>query len=448
MRASGPAPGRHGGLPHLGLESTLMPPRWMMQRSEMLGWLRETDERRLESLWARADAVRRENVGDAVHLRGLIEVSNHCVRRCAYCGLRAENTRLERYRLTADEVVACARQAAQLGYGTVVLQAGEDPALTVDWVADLVQRIKAETGLAVTLSLGEQDEATLRSWRDAGADRYLLRFETSNRALFDRIHPSRPGRRSDRLALLRVLRDLDYEVGSGVMVGVPGQTYDDLANDIELFRDLDLDMIGVGPWLPHPDTPLGAGIEGKGTEGTAIAGLRGVGGDELASVPPLPSREGLGEGRDSHPHPTSPWKGEAWQVLNTELMTYKVVALARLVCPRANIPSTTALATLNRDSGRELGLQRGANVVMPNLTPPAYRRLYEIYPAKACLFETAEQCHGCLTGRIRHIGRVIATGPGGSPNWIARRAAKSTGVAPDDGVPSGVPRPQVDTDNP
>ncbi len=486
-----------------------------MQRSELLRWLREADERRLESLWARADTVRREHVGDAVHLRGLIEISNHCVRRCAYCGLRAENTRLQRYRMTADEVVACARQAAELGYGTVVLQAGEDPALTADWVADLVRRIKAvalnrppfqvatgdslrrggvgggsrrppfdgdrtdamitgelagtgqppggrasrrtaarqeprppmsherecpprrraplasgenEAGLAVTLSLGEQDEATLRAWRDAGADRYLLRFETSNRTLFDRIHPPRPGRRSDRLALLRVLRDLDYEVGSGIMIGIPGQTYDDLADDIELFRDLDLDMIGVGPWLPHPDTPLGAGIDGVGVEG-----MREQGRDVPTELPPLPSRlppatrcgeEGLGEGRDSHPHPTSPWKGEAWQVLNTELMTYKVVALARLVCPRANIPSTTALATLNRDSGRELGLQRGANVVMPNLTPPAYRRLYEIYPAKACLYEEPGRFHADLVRRIHALGRTVGTGAGISPNWQLRMNVK------------------------
>lgn len=382
-----------------------------MQRSEILRWLRETDERRLESLWARADAVRREHVGDAVHLRGLIEISNHCFRRCAYCGLRAENTRLERYRMTADEVLACAREAAELGYGTVVLQAGEDPALTADWVADLVQRIKAETGLAVTLSLGEQDEATLRAWRDAGADRYLLRFETSNRALFDRIHPPRPGRRSDRLALLRVLRDLDYEVGSGVMVGIPGQTYDDLANDIELFRDLDLDMIGVGPWLPHPDTPLGAATDAAGIEGLS----EGPSATHLnPSIPP-----------SLNPSP-----------LNTELMTYKVVALARLVCPRANIPSTTALATLNRDSGREQGLQRGANVVMPNLTPPAYRRLYEIYPAKACLYEEPGRFHADLVRRIHAVGRTVGAGTGTSLNWAVRMKMK--------GARAGCPVPDRD----
>jgi biotin synthase len=354
-----------------------------MQRNEILNWLHETDPQALDALWTQADSVRRAHVGDAVHLRGLIELSNHCVRLCGYCGLRAPNREITRYRMTADEIIECARQAAVFGYGTVVLQAGEDPELTTAFVADVVRRIKSETGVAVTLSLGEVDEATLRTWRDAGADRYLLRFETSNPALFARIHPSRAGREYDRQAVLRWLRELGFEVGSGAMVGVPGQTYDDLANDIELFAALDLDMIGVGPFLPHPATPLG-------TEGGKTSEV------------PLDS---------------------AQQVPNTELMTYKVVALARLVCPWANIPSTTALATLNRAQGRELGLMRGANIVMPNLTPPRYRSLYEIYPAKACLYETAEQCHGCMAHRITALGRTIGSGPGISPNWQARQAA-------------------------
>jgi biotin synthase len=203
-----------------------------MQRLETLNWLRETDPHRLAPLWRQADAVRRAGVGDDVHLRGLIEISSHCVRLCGYCGLRGPNTSLKRYRMTADEILACAHVAVTLGYGTVVLQAGEDPLLTPDWVVEVVKRIKDATRLAVTLSLGEQSEATLRAWRAAGADRYLLRFETSNPVLFEQIHPPRPGQVSDRLAQLRVLRDLGYEVGSGVMIGIPGQTYDDLANDI------------------------------------------------------------------------------------------------------------------------------------------------------------------------------------------------------------------------
>ncbi len=347
----------------------------MMERQEVLNWLREPDEQQLELLWSRADAARRQHVGDAVHLRGLVEISNHCVRKCEYCGLRAPNTGVKRYRMTADEVMDCARLAASLGYGTVVLQSGEDHRLHKAWVADLIRRIKEETPLAVTLSLGERTPDELRAWRAAGADRYLLRFETSNPALYERVHPGRRPHELDRLALLAELHQLGYEVGSGVMIGLPGQTFEDLANDLELFRDLDLDMIGVGPFLPHPDTPLGQ----------------------------LPRPAGNGQ-----------------QVPNSELMTYKALALARLLCPRANIPSTTALATLNRSSGRELGLTRGANVVMPNLTPVNYRRHYEIYPEKACLYEPPEQCHGGLKQRILALGRTVGVGRGDSPNRLAR----------------------------
>lgn len=340
-----------------------------MKHDELVGWLRETDERRLGQLWARADEVRRQQVGDEVHLRGLIELSNYCVRSCAYCGINVSNREVERYRMTAEEILACARQARALGYGTVVMQAGEDPGLTRTFVADVVHAIKAETGLAVTLSLGERSDEDLAAWRRAGADRYLLRFETSDADLYARIHPSLPGRPSDRFALLRRLRDLGYEIGSGVMIGIPGQTYETLADDLQAFRGLDLDMIGVGPWLPHPATPLGRG--------------------EL------------------------PAAAEDEQVPNTELMTYKTVALTRLLCPEANIPSTTALATVNLAQGRELGLARGANIVMPNLTPVRYRALYEIYPSKACIGETASECAGCLAGRITRIGRQIGRGPGG-----------------------------------
>ena len=375
-----------------------------MNKQETISWLRETDASRLDALWRRADALRRERVGDAVHLRGLVEISNACARSCGYCGIRADNAKLERYRMTAEEILGCARQAVAFGYGTVVLQAGEDYGLTREWVADVVGRIKADTPLAVTLSLGERPDADLALWREAGADRYLLRFETSNRALYDRIHPPLDGRPSDRFAILRRLRDLGYEIGSGVMIGIPGQTCDDLAADVEAFRELDLDMIGVGPYIPHPDTPLGSGVKGS----DAISGRMEMGSDPLVT-----NGKKLPGG-----HAGPPLRAAADQAPNTELMTYKMVALARLACPGANIPSTTALATLNRDAGRELGLQRGANVVMPNLTPVPYRALYEIYPAKACVFETADQCHGCLIRRIRSIGRTLGAGRGDSRRLI------------------------------
>ncbi len=352
----------------------------MLPRHDILNWLGEEDPQRLDALWARADAVRRESIGDEVHLRGLVELSNHCVRACGYCGLRKANRRLARYRMADEEILDAARRAAALGYGTVVMQSGEDPGITADGLAGVIRRIKAETGLAVTLSLGERSMEELALWRDAGADRYLLRFETSNRALYDRIHPPVNGARSDRFALLAALRGLGYEIGSGVMVGIPGQTFDDLADDVVAFHELDLDMIGVGPFIAHPDTPLGRAATAANVDG---------------------------------------------QIPNTVDMALKVIALARLVCPHSNIPSTTALATLDPERGRELGLLRGANVVMPNLTPVKYRALYEIYPGKACVGETAETCTRCLRGRIESIGRRIAAGPGPSRRFVERA---TTGV--------------------
>ena len=236
---------------------------------------------------------------------------------------------------------------------------------------DLLRRIRSETALsAITLSLGERPDEDLAAWREAGADRYLLRFETSDDELYKLIHPDLPGRRSDRMEILRTLQRLGYEAGSGIMVGIPGQTYSSVADDIDLFRGMDLDMIGIGPYISHPETPLG----------------------DQSWAREIPPEE---------------------QIPGDELTVYKVVALTRLVCPEANIPSTTALATINKVDGREQGLQRGANIVMPNLTPPEYRVKYEIYPDKACVNETAEMCRGCLQGRVESIGRVIGSGPGG-----------------------------------
>lgn len=352
-----------------------------MDRSEILRWLHEDDPERLEGLWARADAVRRQRVGDEVHLRGLIEFSNHCVRHCTYCGLRAPNRALRRCRMTAEEILAAARRAVGLGYGTVVLQSGEDHGVRAEWLADVIRRIKAETPLAVTLSVGERPEGDLAVWRDAGADRYLLRFETSDRALYDRIHPGLEGRRSDRIAILRTLDSLGYETGGGVMVGIPGQTYGSLADDVVLFRALDLDMVGLGPYVPHPATPLGQSA------------------DDL-------------------------WAPPSRQVPSTSaLMAHKMVALTRLACPLANLPSTTAVATVNATEGHELGLQRGANVVMPNVTPQPYRALYQIYPSKAGSRETAEESYQTVTRCIFALGRSIGKGPGASPNWLRRHQA-------------------------
>lgn len=438
-----------------------------MNHSEIVSWLQEQRPQRLAGLWAQADAVRRAHVGDAVHLRGLIEISSHCARNCHYCGLRAANSSVQRYRMSAGEILDCALEAVELGYGTVVLQGGEDWAMDAAWMADVIAKIKSQTQLAVTLSLGERRDDEFALWRQAGADRYLLRFETSNRELYDRIHPplhripagdassdagilparitgvsparstavpvvcsmgvapmsstgippvsrtgGSPASVRDRFAILQSLREIGFEIGSGVMVGIPGQTLDDLARDVETFAALDLEMIGIGPYLPHPQTPLGesriANCPASATAAFAAASESRVDDD---NAPPA-------TGDDSAD--VSIPKSEI-QNPNSELLTYKMIALARIACPDANIPATTALATLNRTNGRELGLCRGANIVMPNLTPVKYRAMYEIYPAKACIYETAQQCYGCLSGRIASIGRSVGKGRGDSPRRIARQ---------------------------
>jgi biotin synthase len=336
-------------------------------REEILAWLRCDDPKKLEQLWEMADRERARRVGACVHLRGLVEISNHCVRSCHYCGINTANTVLQRYRMQREEILACAKQAVDFGYGTLVLQAGEDPGLDAHWVAELVRAIKRSTPLAVTLSLGERTPEELKLWRTSGADRYLLRFETSDRELFVRIHPPRNEQSiSDRIALLKIIQSLGYETGSGIMVGIPGQTYESLVRDLLLFRELDLDMIGIGPYLAHPAGRI--------------------------------TREGRHAGAE--------------QVPASEQMACIVLALTRLMCPEANIPSTTALATINSAQGRAHGLARGANVCMPCLTPVHYRCLYEIYPEKAGCKNTPGDSHRAVIETLTGLGRPAGRGPG------------------------------------
>lgn len=342
-----------------------------MDHHEILRWLKEMDEDALLELWIRADRARATNVGDAVHFRSLIEISNYCTRECQYCGISASNRAAKRYRMTAPEILACAKQAKDFGYGTVVLQAGEDPGLTAEFISELVKAIKVETGLAVTLSLGERKDAELIEWKESGADRYLLRFETSDSDLYREIHPALPGTLSDRIAMLFRLGNMGYEIGSGIMVGIPGQTWDILARDLETFWELDLDMIGVESFIPNPRTPLGS-----------------YRCHELVAPPDR-------------------------QVPNNELTTLKTLALARILCPEANIPCPNGSANIDPEKWRELGLMRGANIVMPNMTPPNYPVLYETYPGKACIHETVQVCRGCMEGRVLRIGRIMGHGPGG-----------------------------------
>ena len=354
-----------------------------MHRDEILSLLMETDAARLAALWARADAVRRTHVGDAVHLRGLIEVSNICVRHCAYCGIAACAPGVERYRMSQEEVLACAGQARAFDFGTVVLQAGEDPGLTRHWVAETIRAIAQRTGLAITLSLGERPVDDLRTWLDAGADRYLLRFETTDHALYERIHPSFPDAVSDRFAQLRRMRALGFEIGTGIMVGLPGQTWDTLANDVLAFREHDMDMIGLGPYIPSPGTPL------HGPLGDALRRQAGT-----AQVP------------------------------NDALATLKVLAVTRLICPDTNIPSTTALSTIDPTAGLANGLRCGANVLMPNLTPPRYRALYRIYPGKAGVSVSDAISAAALHAELAALGRFPGTGPGTSPRRSHRASAQ------------------------
>ena len=342
-----------------------------IDRPAIKAWLKETDRAALDALWRRADEVRRARVGHEVYLRGLIEITNYCERHCAYCGIAACAGPLQRYRMTRDEILAVARQGRDFGFGTILLQGGQDPNVTGAFVADVVRAIKDETGAAITLSLGERSDDDLRAWREAGADRYLLRFETSDPVLYGRIHPNLPGTVSDRFAQLLRMREMGYEIGTGVMVGIPGQTWDTLVDDIWAFRDYDMDMIGIGLYLPSPRAPLAGAM-----------------GQELAAAP-------------------------ADQVPNDELTTLKAVALTRLVCPDTNIPCTTALSILNPAAGSANGLCRGANVVMSNLTPPEYRKLYEIYPGKAAVHETAQVLADGAVSLIVNLGRKVGKGPGG-----------------------------------
>lgn len=268
--------------------------------------------------------------------------------------------------MSADEILDCARRAVRLGYGTLVMQAGEDYGLTRQWVYDLVRRLKAETPLAITLSLGERPYEDLSAWQQAGANRYLLRFETSDHDLYAAIHPPRQGEIEDRISILDRLREIGYEIGSGIMVGIPGQTLASIADDLKCFESMDLDMIGIGPYIPDPDTPL----------------AQEVGRDILGQAPA------------------------------DETTVLKAVALARLLCPEANIPATTALGTINRQSGRANGLARGANIVMPNLTPTQYREKYVIYPQKASIDVTTEEGNASFCASIKALGRTIGTGPG------------------------------------
>jgi len=329
------------------------------------------EEQVVREIFALADRKRREYVGDAVHLRGLIEFSNICRKNCLYCGLRRDNRSLKRYRMSVEEIYAVGEKIARLGVKTVVLQSGEDPWYDARTIAHLIRRLK-KLDLAVTLSIGEREREEYALWREAGADRYLLKQETFDRELFRRLHPDDDYDR--RLACQSILRELGYQVGSGNMVGLPGQSLESLARDIKNFQKWDFDMIGIGPFIPHPDTPLGS-----------------------------------------------------YQIDQKKqfLLTLKTLAITRILTRTALLPATTALGTLV-PGGREKALQCGGNVLMPNLTPSCYREHYTIYPGKICLTEEWGTCLPCMKGMVEQLGRTVATDYG---------HRKKTGLP--DGGPSG-----------
>ena len=323
-----------------------------LSRDEIIALLK--DDSINDELFKAADEVRKKYLGDEVHLRGLIEFTNICKRNCMYCGLRRDNKNLNRYRLSHEEIIDFAKKAVGYVYKTLVLQGGEDDYYTVERLVPIVKDLKA-LGVALTLSIGERPFEEYEALKKAGADRFLLRIETTDRELYEELDPGMS--HENRIQCLKNLRKLGYEVGSGCLVGLPGQKIESLADDILFFKELDVDMNGIGPFIPNEDTPL------KDAEGGQF---------ELA---------------------------------------LKVMAIVRLLLPDINIPATTAMETLNKQ-GRVIALQCGANVVMPNVTEGEYRKLYALYPGKICTGDTPAHCRGCISGKIRGIGRIVSDGPG------------------------------------
>lgn len=319
-----------------------------MQRVEIdKAWLvRALEAGNFSEYYRMADEVRRQNVGDTVHVRALLEFSNYCRRRCKYCGLNCKNTALSRYRMTADEIIYHATLAADAGYKTVVLQSGEDRHYTMDELCRVVAEIKRHD-IAVTLSCGEFSRDELSRLRDAGADRYLLKHETADEKIYKSLHPCATLRA--RIECLNTLKDLGYEVGSGFMIGLPGQTVETIAEDLLLLKSIGCDMAGIGPFLPHPDTELG-----------------------------------------NHP-------------AGSAELCRRAVALARILMPKINLPATTALGVRNPEE-KDKVFSGGANVIMQKITPDEVRALYEIYPTPKAHTDVAKDREKVLS-EIRALGR-------------------------------------------
>ena len=324
-----------------------------LSRQEIIALLK--DEKNQQSLFAKADEIRQKYVGDEVHLRALIEFSNICRNNCMYCGIRKDNHNIKRYHMSEDELVVTAKSAAEMGFKTVVMQSGEDMYYNPSRLCNIIERIK-KFDVAITLSIGERDYDEYKAFKEAGADRYLLRIETTDKDLYHKLDPDMSWNR--RYECLCALRDLGYEVGSGIMVGLPEQTIESIADDLLFLQNFGVDMAGIGPFIPHSQTPL------KDCAGGSLG------------------------------------------------LALRTMAVMRFLLEDINIPATTAMETLH-PNGRILALKSGANVVMPNVTEGEYRRLYELYPGKICINDTPAQCRTCIGAKILSIGRKIGTGFGG-----------------------------------
>jgi len=338
--------------------------------------LLSANEEESRKIYERSKAVKEEQVGRKVYFRGLIEYSNYCSKNCLYCGIRAGNSRYIRYQMPDKEVLEAAKYAYDNKFASIVIQSGErTDRKFIDSIERLLKEIHRmwEGKLHVTLSLGEQTEETYQRWFIAGAHRYLLRIEVSNPVLYSKLHPNdKHHDYNERLEALQRLRKVGYQVGTGVMIGLPFQTIPDLADDLIFFRDFDIDMAGMGPYIEHEDTPLYK--------------FR----NEL-----LPFRERF-------------------------LLSLKMVALLRIMMKDINIAATTAMQTID-SQGREKALLVGANVIMPNLTPVKYRQNYLLYENKPCLDEEAEECKSCLEARIALAGDEIGYGEWGDSRHFKQR---------------------------
>ncbi|MDK2857057.1 MAG: biotin synthase [Verrucomicrobiota bacterium] len=344
--------------------------------AEMKALLDISDPAELQALYDCAYRVKARYVGKVAYFRGIIECSNICVKDCYYCGIRKSNTQVERFMMDEEEIVREAVWAFENEYGSAVIQSGErQDSAYIDLIERVIKRIKERTDgkLGITLSLGEQTEETYRRWREAGAHRYLLRIETTSPELYRRFHPADHSLEV-RKNCLALLKKTGYQVGTGVMMGLPGQTSEDLVNDILFMKEIDVDMIGMGPYIPHRDTPMGKKIPPY-TDGQRQAAL---------------------------------------------ILGLKMIAVTRITLKDVNIAAATALQALEH-TGREMGLQCGANVIMPNVTETDYRPNYRLYDNKPCLDENSSMCRGCLTHRIQGIGETIGFNEWGDSRHYAKR---------------------------